>query len=295
MKPKPAALVTVEAPVEIMRGDPRFDRARQILAEVKTCYLSLNEYKEALGRELLEIKTGLKFDIVGRKKGTQDAKDSKLPQRAGVSTPRTWPEWTRVELGISDDTADRAIAYFQAFQMLREAIGNDSPVFQAGRVPFESLQRSEIKTITDAVKQLPEGKHKKLLLHSFEIKMSPYILTGGDTTAFTKAFNDPTPALAADFLKATYGALFKATVMIRRHLANPKIEQWLAVVPKVADDPAKGIGWRDYADLLSRLIPECLADLEAIGDRGARFAKARHEGENHPPKRSRGKQPTGKR
>ena len=291
-----AALVTVDASaVEVMTGNPLFDRARQILAEVKTSFLSLKEYKEALGRELLEVKTRLGFDIVGRKKGSQDAGDPKLPHGAGVSNPRTWPEWTRVELGISDDTADRAIAYFQAFQMLREAIGDDSPVFHAGRVPFESLKPAEIKIIREAVNKFEEGKYKNVLLKAFDIKSPPHILTGGDTTAWRKLFTDPTPDQAANCLQAAFAVFFKATKELRRHFTRTDIELWLTVVPFVASDPAREMGLMDYQYQMEKLISDAIADLDGISARISRFVKARQEGANHPPKRIRKpKQPANK-
>jgi hypothetical protein len=294
-----AALVTVEPDgVEIMTGSHEFDRARKLLVSVNASFRQCHEDKEDLGRELLENKIRLGFEGSGRRK--------EKPQACGLSFPtaRTWNDWCHAEMRQSSDTCDRFIAYAEAFRMLREALGEESPVLQALRRPFEMMSDAEREAIHNAVKGMEQGKHRQCLAKAFDIKLLPYAV-GGDTSMFKKLFTDPTPDQAAGELKAAFGELVEATKKIRQHLVSttkvgdklvPTIELWLAVVPEMAADPNKGIGWREYAAGLSRLIPEAIADFESISDRCTRFVKARNEGANQPPKRIRKpKQPTTKR
>lgn len=286
MKPKPshaetAALVTVEAEeleclVVIDSGDHRFDRARKLWEAVKASSQKSHDDKEDLGRELLGIKTRLGFTIHGKK--------TSLPHGAGDSTPRTWPEWTRAEIGISDDTADRLIVYYESFEMLRKAIGEDS-----WQRPFDLMERKEHKAIQSAVLQLPQGKHRERLVKAFGIKKAWHVLTGGETTAHRKAnLAKMTPAIASSLWRAAWERMAKGADGIGKFRRREDLELWLYLIPLESDCP-EVIGLTEYRGKLATILENAKDDIEAILKKLDGFIDAKHEGDTATAKRIRRK------
>lgn len=283
MKPT-RAIVPVESAsgaVEVMAGDPEFDRARKLWEAVKSSSRKSHEDKEDFGRELLEIKTRKGFTVHGPTPRPKIEGDSSSPNDSDYSQPRTWAQWTRAEFGCTDDTANYYIAYFQAFQMLREALGED---FQALRGPFESLGSAEIKAIRGAVLSMAAGKHQRCLIKAFDIKEPkklPRGLTGGDTSAFRAKtiFDEPTPAMASSLTVTAFSALDNACAQIARHRSRKDIEAWFSLLPldSKADKGVRGL--LEFQRDAAKLVAETISDLEDIQSRVSRFVAAKRSAE----------------
>jgi hypothetical protein len=290
MKPRTAALVTVEpAPLEVMTGDPMFDRARQLWKAVIASSEKSHQDKFEMGRELLEIKTRKGLNVPGPKTLPQVGAISNCTHGASNSPPKTWAVLTRTEIGCSHDTANRLITYYEAFTLLRDALGEDAAESNAWPPSVARLGKAEHKAIREAVNQLPSEKHKKCLMSVFAIeerKKLPHVLPGGDTSAFRLPgfLENPTAEFAAALLKSSFIEFEKAVKGIRR-ISNrgDDIELWLATAPKGAADPKNEMGTVAFHHLMAQRIPEAIADLDDIA---ARLARCR-EGKNATAKRAR--------
>lgn len=142
--PTDAVIVAVE-PAElpgIESRSPEWDPARALLAGVHTTVRQSVAGWVFLGRELAKLKEDLGFVGAGRR----------IPARAGI---KSWPDYTRSELGLSDDMADRCIAAYKVIQHRGKALlSDDSEEFRVLIAPPATLSENEQKRLQDAVGSL---------------------------------------------------------------------------------------------------------------------------------------------
>jgi hypothetical protein len=254
-----AALITVEPDgLGIESGDPRFDRARQILEGVKmTCRMNIAG-QVMLGGELFGLKEELGFNGSGRRK-----------ERSQVATfdfsSRTWDDHCKAELGISHDCADRFITCFRIIQKRGEALGEDSPAFRLLCVPVSTLGEDDRQILQRVVNELLKGDSQKDLLQELKIIRGQHRLKGGDTSESKKAAaQEATVKNASQFFRMIFNDLAGIEKAVSRQRHNPSFDAWLYLLPLATSEAAEVISLTDYQSKVEHLAETIEADLQDL-------------------------------
>lgn len=226
-KPK----LPANAPKLALTGEsqpPDWSRARQYLEGIKTFTRFAIAGRILLGHELLTLKTELGF--VGR--GGDRAK----PHDA-VLLGRTWEQWCKSQLGMSDDTADRAIETYEAAKSRLKRLGGAQRTLKLLETPAAKLDDEARKTLSALVDGIEWGDSLKELMEEFRIFKRHVAISGGATPPAKKPAN-PEQLLFAMFvpLEDTIEKANKAAEKLR---LGPDYQHLLYALPLVSSEPGK--------------------------------------------------------
>jgi hypothetical protein len=208
-----------------------------------------------LGRELAELKEDLGCVGAGRR----------IPAREGI---KSWPDYTRSELGLSDDMADRCIAAYKVIQHRGKALlSDDSEEFRVLIAPPATLSVNEQKRLQDAVGKLLKGDEtQRSMLREFRLIRESSRLPGGKTSGNGKPFEQ----LAAEVMIKSFfqeAAEGMKAASKRIHAANGdgarKILEKLHLASSEGDTPCLQDAKATLEMFLEDTIPALVKDVEA--------------------------------
>jgi hypothetical protein len=177
---------------------PDWSRARAILDGIKTCIRLSLAGQVLLGMELQTIKVELGFAGSGRRK-------EKGNDFAFKSLNRTWEQWVKSELGISDRGADNFIACYEAAKQRVKKLGGDKQLTGLLATHPAQLSKESHKILSGMVDKLVWGETQKTLLEELKLVKFQAALPGGangktkptkEEVAQQMAFDFFTPAAA---------------------------------------------------------------------------------------------------
>jgi hypothetical protein len=275
--PTDAVMIAVE-PAElagIESRSPEWERARALLEGVYLTARRCLAGQVFLGRELLSLKRDLGFEGGGRR----------ITARAGI---KSWGDYTRAELGISDDMADRAIAAYKVIRHRGEtALGDDSEEFRLLIAPPCSLAPAEQKKLQKAIGELIRGDDsQRSLLRELRMINAPFKQDGGDTSAAKKPAKQDSPALVASVpFRELFNDLEETEHEISRLRRHSDLDGYLYLLPLVTDDPDKITGLLDYRQSFERVRSEIEAGLGVLSEKIAAAVESKMQGDTPRPAR----------
>jgi hypothetical protein len=156
---------------------PSWDRARQILSGITLALRISLAGQVMLGAELQQLKRELGFTHGGsRKAGAND---------------KTWEQHVKDELGLSDRTADRMIASWEAARAKLKKLGGQPALLAILGTPPSALTAIQRQTLEAAVAKTTDGETQKSLLEELKlVKFHDTSGIGGDTSAHRKPLTD---------------------------------------------------------------------------------------------------------
>ena len=259
--------------VEVMAGDPKWDRARKFMGEVKSAFMRSIDAQILLGGELKRLKSELGYDKRGG-----DRKSNR--QLAGLIEPRrTWEQWCQAELGLSERTAYRFIKCFELIQRRADALGEDSPACRLLATPAKEMTESEYKKASEFLHHLIRQHSQEELLQDFRMLRQPTTgKKGGDTSeARRKNLAKMDGVIAAKFLKRELSHLQDAGKKITQFKRRQDLERWLFESDLVADSNFMGL--LNYRATLAQVLEYAIDDMKAILKTVDRFITAKREAE----------------
>ena len=200
-------------PTEIIAPD--WSRARAIMDGIKTAARLSIAGQVLLGHELLTLKSDLGFLGSGRRK--------EKPQLAVFNSPdRTWSDWCKQELDISNDTADRLIETYQAAKARLKKLGGDQQLVTLFDTRPTDLTTEDRETLATIVDRLVWGETQSSLLEEWHIVKRTKNLEGGDTSRHRKEVDPATPAQQLAFaffspIPTTLAKIDKVVGNLRHH------------------------------------------------------------------------------
>jgi hypothetical protein len=239
---------------------PDWSRARQILEGIRTCLRLSLAGQILLGQELLTIKMELNF--LGR--GGDRAK----PHSEGLkSLNRTWEQWCKSELGISDQTADRKIEIYQAAKLRVKKLGGDKKLLGLLETHPAKIGEEDHKLLSGMVDKLVWGETQKSLLEELHLVKASKALEGGDTSGAKKK---PEAQVIQQLAFAFFAPPFEKLADSVRKLGSLRIKQdysaYLHQLEIASEDP-KALTLTSLRDTLTAALTgdlkTTLAEVEA--------------------------------
>jgi hypothetical protein len=205
---------------------PNWDRARKILFGIKTAIRLSLAGQVLLGQELQTIKVELGFAGSGRRKENPN-------DLAFKSLHRTWDQWTKAELGVSDQGADNYIATYEAAKQRVKKLGGNAKLLSLLEAHPAKIDEEGHKLLSGMVDKLVEGETQKSLLEELKLVKCHVALTGGDTS---KSKKKPDPQLVAQQLAFAFFSPVPATLAkVEKAIGNvrlaPDYQRFLHTLP----------------------------------------------------------------
>lgn len=228
-KPKPPATQS-KLSLQGKSTGPNWDRARAILAGIKTTIRLGLAGQVLLGMELLTLKTELGFTGAGRPR--------KLPNDSVIkSLNRTWEQWTKSELGISPDGADNFIACYEAAKVRVRKLGGQPKLLGLLDSHPAKLKEEDHKLLSGMVDKLVWGETQKSLLEELKLVKAHAATDGGANGKKKLTPEQAAQQLAFAFFQPIAGEVAKAV----KHLGSMRIKQdydiFLHQLEVDSDDP----------------------------------------------------------
>ena len=165
--------------------DPNWDHARDLLAGIKQALRISLAGQVLLGQELCTLKKDLGFHRGNNQHG-------RIGQPV-QSSPQTWAEYVKQELGVSYKTADRCIEMFEAAKARVKKIGVTGDLPGGAKklaLMFDSrpstMAEDDREKLHAVVERLVSGSTQAELLEELRLVKKHVPLTGGDTSAHRK-------------------------------------------------------------------------------------------------------------
>ena len=208
---------------------PAWDTARNLLAGIKQALRISLAGQVLLGQELSTLKKDLGF----RHGNNQHGRTA----QSGQSSPETWADWVKQELGLSRTTADRCIEMFEAAKARVKKIGvtGDLPggskklalMFDARPSTMAEEDREKLQAV---VERLVFGSTQAELLEELRLVKKYASPAGGDTSQFRKDKVE----LTVEQLSFTF--ITPSFTDTRKLLLCPELPTYLVNLPLESDD-----------------------------------------------------------
>ncbi len=276
MKPNQGAqnaLITVEPDglVGIDSKVSQWDRARDLLAGIKTT-LRLNLAGQViLGQELEALKIELGFKGSGRRK-----EKGHLPLLN--SSPRTWEEWLKAELGISERTGQRFISSFRIVRAKNEVEGAQPEAVRLLAAAPSTLSDEDRKKLGKIVNELLKENSQKELLQQLGIVNGTHRLTDEDRAKAStkKPTSEDELLMASDHFRHICNEAIKFERLVTSSLHGSFFKGFLGMLPLAHEEPQRVVG---LLDLRARLEEALGGDLEKLLDAVNRMIDAKMTGD----------------
>lgn len=254
--PKPAT------PALALHGEstgPDWTRARDILAGIKTALRLSLAGQILLGQELLTIKMELGFLGSGRRE--------KPHSEVFKCLNRTWEQWCKSELGISDQTADRKIEIYQAAKARVHKLGGQPKLLGLLESHPAKIGEEDHKLLSGMVDKLVWGETQKSLMEELHLVKASKALEGGDTSGAKKK---PEAEVIQQLAFAFFAPPFEKLADSVRKLGSLRIKQdysaYLHQLEIASEDP-KALTLTSLRDTLTAALTgdlkTTLAEVEA--------------------------------
>ncbi|WP_193214958.1 hypothetical protein [Luteolibacter marinus] len=247
---------------------PNWDRARHILAGIKTCIRLGLAGQVLLGQELLALKIDLGFTRGGDRRSN--------PHDAGLkSLNRTWEDWCKSELGISDDTAARFIACHEAAKLRVKKLGGQPRLLILLETPPGQLSEENHTILAGMVDKLVDGESQKDLLEELKIAKQHKALTGGANPAPAKPTeNQAAEQLAFAFFSKVPDTVAKIQKGVTGLMTAPDYKAYLYRLPVSGDGGLESLA-ASLEEAIAGDLSRMLADVkEAIASKLQSIAAA---------------------
>lgn len=244
---------------------PDWSRARFLADRIKHAMRLSLAGQILLGHELQTIKIELGFLGSGRRK-------EKPHDAVFKSLNRSWKQWCNSEMnGMSDDTADRLIATYEAGKNKLKTLGGQPRLLGLLDTHPDKLDTEARNTLSALVDKVEWGESQKQLLEDFRIVKFTKASSGGDTSKDkTKKGQLTNEQLAFAFFSpvpTTIGKLEKAVGNIR---LAPDYEGYLHSLPLHRSAETGPVGVSLHAlkltleAALAGDLPKLLKDVNAV-------------------------------
>jgi hypothetical protein len=236
---------------------PDWSRARLLAEGIKHHFRLSLAGQILLGHELQTLKVELGF--CGRGGDRSKPHDAVL-----LSLNRTWSQWTKSEIGISNDTADRLIETYEAAKSKLKKLGGNTLVLTLLETQPAKLHQEDRNILSTLVDKLEWGDSQKALLEEFRLVKRHEALKGGDTSAHRKEKPAAAQQLAFAFFRPveqTMGKLQRAVESLR---LAPDYQRLLHVLPLVSPEPGQPSLSSLEAEIESALSGDLLTALKEI-------------------------------
>jgi hypothetical protein len=212
---------------------PDWSRARLLVDGIKHHFRLSLAGQILLGHELQTLKVELGFCNRGGDRRSN-------PHDAGLkSLNRTWDQWTKSELGIGDDAANRLIETYEAAKSKLKKLGGQPKLLALlDSVPAKLTDESR-NILSALVDKIEWGDSQKALLEEFRLVKRHEALAGGDTSKHRKEKPAAAQQLAFAFFRPveqTVGKLQRAVESLR---LAPDYQRLLHVLPLVSAEPGQ--------------------------------------------------------
>lgn len=251
---------TPTLPLVIDATGPDWSRARSLAEGIKHHFRLSLAGQILLGHELQTLKIELGF--AGRGGDRSKAHNAPL-----LSLNRTWDQWTKAELGIGHDSANRLIETYEAAKSKVKKLGGQTLVLTLLETPPAKLHQEDRTILASMVDKLEWGDSQKQLLEEFRLVKRHEATTGGDTSAH----RTPKPAAAQQLafaffrpVEQTVGKLQRAVESLR---LAPDYQRLLHVLPLVSAEPGQPSLTSLEAEIESAIqgdLAKALADIRAV-------------------------------
>lgn len=213
--------------------NPDWSRARALAEGIKHHFRLSLAGQILLGHELQTLKQELGFCGSGRR-AEEKAHDAPFK-----SLSRTWDQWTKAELGIGHDTANRLIETYEAAKSKIKKLGGNTLVLTLLETPPAKLHQEDRSILSSMVDKLEWGDSQKALLEEFRLVKRHEALKGGDTSAHRKE----KPAVAQQLAFAFFRPVEQTVNRLQRAVGNlrlaPDYQRLLHVLPLVSTEPGQ--------------------------------------------------------
>lgn len=211
---------------------PDWSRAREILAGIKTCVRLTLAGQVLLGQELQTLKVELGFAGSGRRK-------EKPNDLAFKSLNRTWEQWCKAELGISDQGAANFIATYEAAKLRVKKLGGRPKLLSLLETHPAKIDAEGHKLLSGMVDKLVDGETQKSLLEELKLVKFHVALTGGDTSKSKpkKDLQQAAQQLAFAFFSPIPATVAKVEKAIGNVRLAPDYQRYLHTLPLTSADP----------------------------------------------------------
>ena len=272
MKPNQGAqnaLITVE-PDGLFGIDSKvsqWDRARDLLAGIKTT-LRLNLAGQViLGQELEALKIELGFKGSGRRK-EKDHVDLL------ISSPRTWEQWLKAELGISESTGQRFISSFKIVRAKNEVEGAQPEAVRLLAAAPSTLSDEDRKKLGKIVNELLKENSQKELLQQLGIVNGT--CQNPRPASQKKPSLDDELLIASNHFRHICNEAIKFERLVTSSLHGSFFKGFLGMLPLAHEEPQRVVG---LLDLRARLEEALGGDLEKLLDAVNRMIDAKMTGD----------------
>lgn len=240
---------------------PDWSRARSLAEGIKHHFRLSLAGQILLGHELQTLKIELGFCERGGDRRSN-------PHSAGLkSLNRTWDQWTKSELGMGDDAANRLIETYEAAKSKIKKLGGNTLVLTLLETAPTKLHQEDRNILSTLVDKLEWGDSQKALLEEFRLVKRHEALKGGDTSAHRKE----KPAVAQQLAFAFFRPVEQTVNKLQRAVENlrlaPDYQRLLHVLPLVSAEPGQPSLTSLEAEIESALrgdLAKALEDIRAV-------------------------------
>lgn len=239
---------------------PDWSRARALAEGIKHHFRLSLAGQILLGHELQTLKVELGF--AGRGGDRSKAHNAPL-----LSLNRTWDQWTKAELGIGHDSANRLIETYEAAKSKLKKLGGQPKLLALLDTKPGGLTDESRSILSSMVDKLEWGDSQKALLEEFRLVKRHEATTGGDTSAHRKDKPAAAQQLAFAFFRPveqTVGKLQRAVESLR---LAPDYQRLLHVLPLVSSEPGQPSLTSLEAEIESAIqgdLAKALADIRQV-------------------------------
>lgn len=250
---------------------PDWTRARAYMEGIKTFARLSLAGQILLGHELQTLKVELGFA------GRGGDRRSKPQFEVLKSLNRTWDQWCKSELGISDSTADRIIATYEAAKNKLRKLGGQPLLIGMLDTSPTKIPDEQRKALAMLVDRLEWGESQSQLLADFGITKKPSTLTGGSQGKPAKKQDANVGQMAFAFFAKVPESVGKLAKTVGNLRLSPDYNGYLAALPLSSPDPGKP-SLESLEALLEAAIsgdlPKLLADIKAAKEARTQSAAA---------------------
>jgi hypothetical protein len=240
---------------------PDWSRARQLAEGIKHHFRLSLAGQILLGYELQTLKVELGFCGSGRRA------EEKAHSAPFKSLNRTWDQWTKAELGIGHDTANRLIETYEAAKSKLKKLGGQPKLLALLDTKPAGLTDESRSILSTLVDKLEWGDSQKALLEEFRLVKRHESIAGGDTSKHRKEKPAAAQQLAFAFFRPveqTVGKLQRAVESLR---LAPDYQRLLHVLPLVSAEIGQPSLTSLEAEIESAItgdLSKALADIRAV-------------------------------
>ena len=232
MPSKPKTLAAGTLALQGESTNPDWTRARQIQEGIKHAFRMSLAGQILLGHELQTLKLELGFAGSGRRK-------EKPHDAVFKSLNRTWEQWCKAELGISDDTANRLIDTYEAGKKKLKGLGGHPRLIGLLETAPTKLDDEAKKTLASMVDKIEWADSQKQLLEDYKLVKHHTALAGGDTskTKVKPNADETAQQLAFAFFSPIPRELAKLDRAIGNIRVHGDFKGFLHALPVSSSDP----------------------------------------------------------